>query len=82
MSRIAPPAGYSSWNTYMNAQADASPNQSRAARAKIKRDIKLSKIAQVERQAGGNVDSASYRTLNKYNAPGTAAPIIGHPWQK
>ena len=82
MSRIAPPAGYSSWNTYINAQADASPDQSRAARTKIKRDIKLSQIAQVERQAGGNTASPSYRALNKYNSPGTVSPIIGHPWSK
>ena len=82
MSRIAPPAGYSSWNTYMNAQADASPDQSRTARAKIKRDIKLGQIAQVERQAGGNTSSPSYRPLNKYTAPGTTSPVVGHPWKK
>jgi hypothetical protein len=82
MARVAPPSGYSSWNTYINAQADASPDQSRDARTKIKRDIKLTQIAQVERQAAGNTNSPSYRALNKYNAPGTTSPIIGHPWRK
>lgn len=82
MSRIAPPAGYSNWNTYINAQADASSDQGRAARAKIKRDIKLSRIAQPERAAGGNTDSPSYREYNQYTSPGTVSPVIAHPWKK
>lgn len=54
MSRIPIPDGYNSWNEYIEAQADASVDQSRAARMLVKRDIKLGMIAQTERQAAGN----------------------------
>lgn len=79
MARITPPSGYT-WNSYIEEQADASPDQSLAARRLVKRDIKLGEIAQVERQAGGNVNSPSYRIRNRYVSPGTFSPEIGRPW--
>lgn len=72
MSRINPPVGYSNWNSYIESMADASPDQSIAARRKVKRDIKLGMIAAVERTAN--------RVNHTYVSPGTVAPIPHHPW--
>jgi len=80
MARVAPPMGYDSWNVYIEDQANASPDQSLAARRLVKRDIKLDMIAEVERQAGGDTNSPSYRIYNVYTSPGTASPNEGHPW--
>jgi hypothetical protein len=82
MARVSPPDGYSSWNVYIEAQADASLDQSRAARMLIKRDIKLGDIAETDRQAGGDTTKVSYREYNVYNSPGTVSPTIAHPWEK
>ena len=82
MARINPPIGYDSWNVYIEEQADASLDQSRAARALIKRDIKLGQIASVDRAAGGDVTKVNYREYNAYNTPGTASPTPVHPWEK
>lgn len=79
MSRITPPAG-KTWNQYSKEQADAAANQSADNRRLVKRNIKLNQIAKVERQAGGNTSSPSYRQYNKYSSPGTVSPVIGHPW--
>ena len=73
MSRINPPVGYNNWNSYIEAMADASPDQSIDARRKIKRDIKLGMIAAVERFTN--------RTYHTYNSPGTASPTLHHPWE-
>lgn len=80
MARIAPPLGYDSWNVYIQDQADASLDQSLAARRLVKRDTKLNLIAEVERQAGGDTNSHSYRIYNIYTSPGTVSPNEGHPW--
>ena len=81
MSRVTPPAG-TTWNQYIQDQADASLDQSIEARRLVKRDIKLGDIAQVERQAGGDNTSPSYREYNVYTSPGTVSPDEGHPWTK
>jgi hypothetical protein len=73
MTRIAPPLGYTSWNQYIEDQADASPDQSIDARRLIKRNIKLGMIAPVERAAN--------RPNHTYNSPGTVAPAPHHPWE-
>ena len=80
MSRISHPIGYLSWNDYINAQADASPDQSIEARRLIKRDIKLGIIAAVERDPDVNPNSVSWRTYSQYSSPGTVSPVEGHPW--
>jgi hypothetical protein len=80
MSRITPPSGYLNWNTYIEDQADASSDQSIAARRLIKRDIKLGMIASQERYAGGDSSSNSWRDYNDYESPGTVAPAVGRPW--
>lgn len=80
MARIDPPVGYSSWNVYIEEQADLSPDQSIESRRLIKRDIKLGMIAEIERQANGNELSPSYRPYNVYISPGTSSPTLGHPW--
>jgi Ni/Co efflux regulator RcnB len=80
MSRIAPPSGYITWNQYIEAQANASPDQSIVARRLIKRNIKLSMIASEERYASGDTTSPSWRVYNDYESPGTMSPAIGHPW--
>lgn len=80
MARITPPVGYTSWNVYIQDQADASPDQSLSALRLLKRDIKLDMIAEVERQAGGDTNSPSYRKYNVYTSPGTVSPDEGHPW--
>lgn len=80
MSRIAPPSGYLSWNTYSNDQADASLDQSITARRLIKRNIKLNQIASEERYAGGDTTSPSWRVYNDYETPGTVSPATGRPW--
>lgn len=82
MARITPPVGYTSWNVYIEDQADAAPDQSLAGRRLVKRDIKLDMIAEVERQAGGDTNSPSYREYNIYTSPGTVSPDEGHPWTK
>lgn len=72
MSRINPPAGYANWNSYIEAMADASPDQSITNRRKIKRDIKLGMIAAVERSAN--------RINHTYVSPGTNCLLPHHPW--
>jgi len=80
MARVDVPDGYNSWNEYIEAQADASVDQSRTARMLVKRDIKLGEIASVQRTASHNQDSPSYRIYQNYTSPGTANTVIGHPW--
>jgi hypothetical protein len=75
MARVPVPSGYTSWNQYIEAMADASPDQSIEARRLIKRNIKLGMIASVERFAGGDTTSPSYRVNHIYD-PLTS----GHPW--
>ena len=82
MARVTPPLGYDSWNVYIEEQANASPDQSRAARMLVKRDIKLGDIATVDRAAGGDTAKVQYREYNVYNSPGTHSPIPVHPWEK
>ena len=82
MARIDPPKGYLNWNSYIEAQADLSPDQSIEARRLIKRDIKLGMIASVERLANGDTTSSRYRPYNRYISPGTTSPEPGHPWTK
>jgi len=82
MARVTPPLGYDSWNVYIEEQANASLDQSRAARMLIKRDIKLGDIAAVDRQAGGDTTKINYREYNLYNTPGTVSPTPVHPWEK
>lgn len=72
MSRITPPIGYNNWNSYIEAMANASPDQSIAARRVVKRNIKLGMIASVERSAN--------RIHYTYVAPGTTAPAPHRPW--
>lgn len=81
MARVNPPLGYDSWNVYIEEQADASLDQSRAARMLIKRDIKLGEIASVDRAAGGDATKVNYREYNVYNSPGTVSPTMVHPWE-
>ena len=76
MARVPVPNGYASWNEYIEAQADASIDQSIEARRLVKRNIKLGLIAQVDRQTAGN----AYRDYNVYSSPGTVSPATGHPW--
>lgn len=76
MARITPPMGYDNWDTYINEQADLSPDQSIEARRLIKRDIKLGMIAQIERQ----LSEPSYRQYNQYSSPGIYAPYEGRPF--
>ena len=80
MARILIPEGYSSWNDYINQQADASPDQSIEARRLIKRDIKLSMIAMPDRNSAANISSMRYEGRNSYVSPGTVSPTVGHPW--
>lgn len=80
MARITPPEGYLNWNSYIEAQADLSPDQSIEARRLIKRDIKLGMIASLERSAGGDITSSRYRLYNQYVSPGTVSPELSHPW--
>lgn len=80
MARINPPPGYSSWNVYIEEQANLSPDQSIEARRLIKRDIKLGMIAAIDRQAGGDLSTIRYRPYCYYISPGTFSPAIGHPW--
>ena len=71
MSRVPPPSGYTTWNAYIEAQADASPDQSIAARRAIKKSIKESMIAAPQRHQDGRPDT--------YNS-GAVSPTIGRPW--
>ncbi len=80
MARIDPPLGYTSWNVYLEEQADLSPDQSIEARRLIKRNIKLGQIATVDRRAGGDTLAIRYRPFNFYSSPGTFSPVIAHPW--
>lgn len=82
MARINPPEGYSNWNSYIEEQADLSPDQSIEARRLIKRDIKLGMIASVERSADGDETNPRFRPYNQYISPGTVSPSVGHPWTK
>jgi len=75
MARIACPNGYTSWNNYIESQVSGISDIN--VRRLAKRDIKLSMIAQVERQTVGN----SYRDYNIYETPGTNSPNDGHPWE-
>lgn len=79
MARITPPSGYISWNVYIEDQVIGITDIE--ARRLIKRDIKLGLIAQVERQAGENFNSPSYRLYNVYDSPGTFSPVNVHPWK-
>lgn len=76
MARVSPPTGYTSWNQYIEEQANLSADQSIQARRQVKRDIKLGLIAQVDRQSAG----IRYRDYNIYTSPGTVSPTIAHPW--
>lgn len=80
MARIDPPPGYTSWNVYIEDQADLSPDQSIEARRLVKRNIKLGMIASLERQASEVFTSPSFRQYNRYTSPGTKSPSTGHPW--
>ena len=82
MARIDPPEGYLNWNSYIETQADLSPDQSIEARRLIKRDIKLGMIAGVERSADGDETNPRFRLYNRYISPGTVSPSVGHPWTK
>ena len=74
MSRITVPSGYTSWNAYIQAMVDATPVDIDARRA-LKRDIKLGMIAAIERSAGGDTSSPSYRIYHTYD------PLAGgYPW--
>ena len=81
MSRVTPPTGYT-WNSYIESQADAAIPQTMANRRLVKRNVKLGQIAQVERKAGGNIASPSYRQYNTYTSPGTYAPTVPRPFTK
>ena len=76
MARIAPPTGYSNWNTYIEEQANLSPDQSIEARRLIKRNIKLSQIAAVERK----LPLPSYRPRNIYISPDSPGYVPGQTW--
>lgn len=82
MSRVPIPHEYAvaNWNQYIEEQADINPDQSISARRLVKRNIKLSQIASVERYANGDTTSPSWRVYNDYESPGTVSPAIGHPW--
>ena len=82
MARVPVPYEYGvdTWNEYIEQQANASPDQSIEARRLIKRNIKLGQIASVERYAGGDTTSPSWREYNDYETPGTVSPAVGHPW--
>ena len=80
MARLDPPPGYTSWNVYIEEQADLLPDQSIEARRLIKRDIKLGMIAAIDRQAGEDFTLARFRPYNRYLSPGTVSPDTGHPW--
>lgn len=77
--KIDPPAGYTSWNVYIEEAVAVTPVDIDARRA-FKRDIKLNQIAAIERAAGGITTSPSYRILHTYTSPGTYSPTEGHPW--
>jgi len=80
MTRIAVPVGYTSWNAYIETQANATSPQTIAQRRLVKRNIKLGMEAEVDRQAGGNTSAPNYRPYNNYTSPGTHSPSTGHPW--
>jgi hypothetical protein len=80
MARVPYPNGYNSWNVYIEDQANASGDQSRAARMLVKRNIKLGSIASVDRAAGSDTTKVQYRSHNVYNTPGTVSPTSSHPW--
>ena len=80
MTRIAVPVGYTSWNAYIEAQANAASPQTIEQRRLVKRNIKLGMEAHVDRYAGGNTLAPNYRPYNNYTSPGTHSPTIGHPW--
>ena len=79
MARVSPPTG-KTWNQYIKEQANAAGDQSIANLRLVKRNIKLGQIAEVDRQAGGNVSAPNYREYNTYVSPGTVAPAVAHPW--
>ena len=79
MARVTPPTT-STWNVYIKAQVEASPDKSLAARRLIKRTIKLEKIAQVERLARGSNTATNFRSNNIYVSPGTRSPTPHSPW--
>jgi len=80
MTRIAVPVGYTSWNAYIEAQANATSPQTIEQRRLVKRNIKLGMESAVDRQAGGNTSAPNYRPYNNYTSPGTHSPSTGHPW--
>jgi hypothetical protein len=80
MTRIAVPVGYTSWNAYIEAQANAATPQTIEHRRLVKRNIKLGMEAAIDKQAGGNTLAPNYRPYNVYTTPGTVSPATGHPW--
>jgi len=80
MARVAPPDGYSNWNTYIAEQVANSEDQSIAVTRLIKRDIKLGSIASIDRAAGSDSTKIYYRSKHTYDTPGTVSPVISHPW--
>ena len=70
MSRVPPPSGYPTWNAYIEAQADASPDQSMSARRAIKKSIKETMIATPQRTQDNRPDTYT----------GAVSPTIGRPW--
>jgi hypothetical protein len=79
MARVTPLTS-STWNVYIKAQTDALPDQSMTARRLFKRNLKLEKIAQVERLARGLTTATNFRSNNIYVPPGTRSPTPHSPW--
>jgi len=80
MAKVSPPTTSTTWNVYIKAQTDALPDQSMAARRLFKRNLKLEKIAQVERLARGSNTATNFRSNNIYVPPGTRSPTPHSPW--
>jgi len=79
MARVTPLTS-ATWNVYIKAQVDALPDQSMTARRLFKRNLKLEKIAQVERLARGSNTATNFRSNNIYVPPGTRSPAPHSPW--
>jgi len=80
MAKVSPPTTSTTWNVYIKTQTDALPDQSLAARRLFKRNLKLEKIAQVERLARGANTATNFRSNNIYVSPGTRSPTPHSPW--
>lgn len=78
MARVTPPSPYVSWNVYIRDRLNGLVGIEE--RRQFKRDIKLERIASVERYANGDTTSPSYREYNIYETPGTVSPTPVHPW--